>query len=83
MEELKRKANPRFVNLGVSIATSNLSDHVKAVLHRNEILSLGELIQLTAQELRAIPGLGELSFRSITEMLEEQGLILGIRRRIV
>ena len=62
--------------LNVSVKEIGLSTRVQNILLRKDLQTLGEVVNLSAEELRSLPHFGAGSRRELQEALEARGLKL-------
>ena len=75
LEELLK--NVKWI-LAQRIDDLDWSGRIKNAFHFDKIYYIGALVQMTEEELRKIPNLGEKSLTEVTEWLTSRGLRLGM-----
>ncbi len=77
-EELERKEDRLNQILRTPITDFELSVRARNCLNKMNILTLGDLVKLTEQELLSYKNFGETSLNEIKEILASKGLRLGM-----
>lgn len=73
----EKNADRQFQVLKIPVTDFELSVRSRNCLHKMNILTLGDLIMKTEQELLAYKNFGETSLQEIKDMLASKGLRLG------
>jgi DNA-directed RNA polymerase subunit alpha len=79
-EEMERKEDRLNQILRIPITDFELSVRARNCLNKMNILTLGDLVKLTEQELLSYKNFGETSLAEIKEILGSKGLRLGMNR---
>ena len=79
-EEMERKEDRLNQILRIPITDFELSVRARNCLNKMNILTLGDLVKLTEQELLSYKNFGETSLAEIKEILGSKGLRLGMDR---
>jgi DNA-directed RNA polymerase subunit alpha len=77
-EDLERKADRRSQILKIPVTDFELSVRSRNCLNKMNIKTLGDLVQMTEQELLAHKNFGETSLAEVKQMLAQKGLSLGM-----
>lgn len=76
---MNREINPNDPILYQKVDEMDLSIRPHNCLKKANIIYVGELIQKSYEEIRAIPNMGRISTDQIKEVLGEMGLSLGTK----
>ena len=79
-EEIERKDDRRAAVMRTPITDFELSVRSRNCLSKMGVLSLGDLVRYTEQELLAHKNFGETSLQEIKDILAQKGLRLGMGR---
>jgi len=79
-EDLERKQDRLDQILRIPITDFELSVRARNCLNKMNILTLGDLVRQTEQELLSYKNFGETSLAEIKEILQSKGLRLGMAR---
>jgi DNA-directed RNA polymerase subunit alpha len=79
-EEMEKKEDRLNQILRIPITDFELSVRARNCLNKMQILTLGDLVQRTEQELLSYKNFGETSLTEIKEILHSKGLRLGMPR---
>jgi DNA-directed RNA polymerase subunit alpha len=79
-EDMERKEDRLNQILRIPITDFELSVRARNCLNKMNILTLGDLVKLTEQELLSYKNFGETSLNEIKEILASKGLRLGMAR---